>query len=121
MHYCELKDAWGENTLSQHYYSENAKKVMETFQPLKPTLENSKENSNSNNSINSEQNNTCGKDCQTLIAHVLKCPQCKHKLTKLLVPSVLTKFNEMVEIYREPIVLILMTVFIVLLIKMVNQ
>jgi uncharacterized membrane protein len=121
MHYCELKDAWGENTLSQHYYSENAKKVLENFQPLKPNSENSKENSTKNNSQEITNSNICGKDCQTLISHVLKCPQCKHQLTKLLVPSVLTKFHEIVEIYREPIVLILMTVFIVLLINMVNK
>ena len=115
MHYCNLKDAWGENTISQNYYTENAKKVMENFQPLKPktNIENSKEK------IKILDLDIC--NCQELISRVLKCPECRRKLTKLLVPSILTTLNDAIEIYREPIVLILMTVFIILLINIISK
>lgn len=114
MHYCNLKDAWGENTISQHYYSENVKKVLENFQPLKPKTEISKENNKMSN-----YNDDC--NCDELIKKVLKCSECKRKLTKILVPSILLNLNEAIEIYREPIVLILMTMFIILLINIVSK
>jgi len=113
MHYCELKDAWGENTISQHYYSENAKKVLENFSPLKPN------NKTSKDIIKSDTDTET--DCNKLIAHVMSCSKCKRKLTKLLIPSMISKLGETIDIYREPIVLILMTLFIILLINMLNN
>jgi len=111
MHYCELKDAWGENTISQHYYSENAKKVLENFSPLKPD----QKTSNQNIEIKETPN------CDNIISHVMYCSKCRRKLTKLLIPSMISKLGETIDIYREPIVLILMTLFIIMLINMLNN
>lgn len=114
MHYCELKDAWGENTISQHYYQENAKKVLENFSPLKPDSSNEKTSKKNNNKEEHPK-------CDEIITHVMSCPKCRVKLTRLLIPSMISKLGETIDIYREPIVLVLMTLFIIILINMLNN
>ncbi len=110
MHFAELKDAWGDNHISQHFYPD--KNIIENFSPLKPQdIPDNNNNNNNNNTLTDHQ-------CNILIDKILNCPNCRKKITKLLIPRIIPKINDIIDLYREHIILAFITIFILLTIKL---
>lgn len=102
MHFCSLDEAWGNNSFSSdNYYKKNMERIQEGFDLLP------------------EKNKHHHKmTCQDIIKHVLKCPNCKRKLKQRLCGPIISVVRKSINEYREPIVLVLITIFIVLLINL---
>lgn len=114
MQFCSLNEAWGnDNKISDNYYKNNQQKVKEHFSPIS-----NDNNLDTNNSINSSKiiNNL---SCDKVIYHVLNCPHCSKIIKQKLYGSLYNSIRNSVEEYREPLVLILTTIFIILIINLI--
>ena len=119
MHFCSLQEAWGnDNYITQNYSNFNDKKNTSS-------LNNSIRNNSKKNFKKIEKFSNFDKkkfvfnNHDDIINHVLNCDYCKQKLRMKLFNPLVSIIKKAIDEYREPIVLILITVFIVLLINLV--
>lgn len=118
MQFCSLKEAWGnESYISENYYQQNHKKLQESFKPVdfkNNTLEkNNKKILNNSGQINKNLK------CDMIIAHVLSCPKCSKQIKYKIFGNLYGLIRKSIEEYREPILLVLITIFIILSINLI--
>ena len=95
MQYSNINEAWNNTVISQNY---NPDIIKEHFKPMQKNTQLS---------------------CEQVIQHIKKCPLCSKKLFQHKKSPILSLFNESIEQYREQLLLILTTIFIVLLINLI--
>lgn len=95
MQYSNINEAWNNTVISHNY---NQPKIKEDFKPI-----------DTNTKIS----------CEQVIQHIKTCPICSKKIFQHKKSPVLSLFTKSIEEYREPLLLILSTIFIVLLINLI--
>lgn len=115
MQFCSLNEAWGNDSkISDNYYQNNQNKLKEHFSPLTPDYNNS-----NNNNSNKKNSKITKLSCEQVITHALKCPHCSKIIKQKLYGSLYSTIRNSVEEYREPLVLVLTTIFIILIINLI--
>lgn len=126
MQFCSIQEAWGnDNFISDNYYQYN--------QYNQHNLKNFRGKNNITQKPNIEPFQATGSDldvlsqtskksldkCDNIIEHVLNCPYCYKKIKNKLYNNFYMMIRNSIEDYREPIILILITVFIILLVNLI--
>ena len=106
MLYCSIDEAWGTNKISSLIKNKKKykKKIIESFTE---TVKDEKELSEI--------------DCKRIIKHVMKCKKCYRKLQLKFRPKLLGLLHDIIDEYREIIVLVLMGIFLMLFFNLVNN
>lgn len=108
MQFCNISEAWGNDAISQNYYK-NYNSVTEKFSPLTSNQTIIPKNKHLKN-FNS---------CDEIISHVIKCKYCSKKIREKLFGNMYNNIRNAIFNYQEPIVLVLITIFIVLLVNLI--
>lgn len=111
MIYCSLDEAWGKKINNYH---EKFTNIQKNIKKKKKIIENFTESIKEEKSL-SEIN------CKKIMKHIMKCPKCYKKLREKFRPKILCILKDMVEEYREMIVLILVGISIMLFFNLVNN
>jgi len=116
MQFCSIQEAWGNDTfISDNYYQQNQKKLAKNFkgnniEHFKPLVQDIDLVSNKKKPL---------KKCDEMIQHILNCPYCSKKLKNKLYGDFYNMIRNSIEEYKEPIVLVLIAIFIILLINLI--
>ena len=112
MQFCNINEAWGNDEyISEHYTSNIQRNLKEHFSPLVNDIQLSRNYSkNKKNTLMT---------CDQIIAHFLYCPKCSRTLREKLFGSFYNNIRNTIDNYREPITLVLITLFIILIINLV--
>ena len=110
MHFCSIQEAWGSS-------STNNKKMVEKFKPDVFDLDLVKNSRENNNINNSNINNKIS--CEDVLNHISNCPNCSRKIKKQLYGNFYNNIRDSINEYREPMILVLITVFIILAINLI--
>jgi hypothetical protein len=97
MQFSNINEAWGNDFISDNYQTNNRKTFKEHFKPLK------------NNNI----------QCSRIINHIKQCSHCKRQIFMNRQQPLFNLQNLNIQKYREPLLLILTTVFIIMLINLI--
>jgi len=97
MQFSNINEAWGSDFISDNYQTNNRKTFKEHFKPLK-----------NNNS-----------QCSRIINHIKQCSHCRKRIFMNRPQPLFNLQNLNIQKYREPLLLILTTVFIILLINLI--
>jgi hypothetical protein len=108
MNYCLLEEAWG-NKISNTYNKYMNNNINSTEKPKIETFEKPK--------IETFENVT---NCDQYIIHILSCPECQKKLKDKLNPSIINRLHEIIEKYKDIIVLVLLGIMLILFINLIN-
>ena len=119
MQFCSIQEAWGNDTfISDNYYQQNQKKLAKNFnkngiEKFKPLV--------SDLSLVSKENKPLESlpECDEMIEKVLNCPYCLNKIKKRLYGNFYNMIRNSIEEYKEPILLVLITIFIILLVNII--
>lgn len=111
MHFCSIQEAWGSS-------STNNKKMVEKFKPDVFDLDLVK-NSREKNNLNDIKKTNCKISCEDVLNHISNCPNCSRKIKKQLYGDFYNNIRDSINEYREPIILVLITVFIILAINLI--
>ena len=105
MLYCSIDEAWGSNNISPLIKKKKyKKKIIENFtETVKETNELSDIN------------------CKKIINHVMKCKKCYKKLQHKFRPKILGLLHDIIDEYREMIVLVLIGLFLMLFFNLINN
>lgn len=105
MLYCSIDEAWGMNNISKHVHKKKyKKKIIENFTE---SVKEVKELSDI--------------DCKKIMKHIMKCPKCYKKLSKKFRPKLLFLLHNIIDEYREMIILILMGIFLMIFFNLINN
>ena len=96
MQFSNINEAWGNDFISNNYQTNNVKTFKEHFKPLKP-------------------NNKC----INVINHIRECSHCSRQVFMNRNQPILSLQSFNIQKYREPLLLILTTIFIILLINLI--
>lgn len=112
MQFCNINEAWGNNDyITQHYTSSIQRNLKEHFSPLVNDIQLSRNYS--------KTKNRSKLTCEQMIQHVLACPKCSKVLRQKMFGNFYSNIRDTLENNREPITLVLITLFIILLINIV--
>jgi len=135
MQFCSIDEAWGGNS-----FEKKPNKTKEHFRPLNDNTDNfNKDDFINEYEINKKdnrykvkdvtdidialnnKNDNCDKkhSCNTILEHIRTCPSCRRKIKKELFSNLYNTIRSSIEEYREPIILILVAIFIILLINLI--
>ena len=105
MLYCSIDEAWGRNNIP---YNNNKKKykkkVIESFTE---TVKEEKE--------------LTELECSKIMKHIMKCPKCYRKLSNKFRPKLLFLLHNIIDEYREMIILVLMGIFLMVFFNLINN
>jgi len=105
MLYCSIDEAWGINNISKYkHIKKYKKKVIENF----------------TESVK-EKKEISDYDCKKIMKHITKCPKCYRKLSNKFKPKLLYLLHDILDEYREMIVLILMGIFLMTFFNLINN
>ena len=113
MLYCSIDEAWNTYDTPQaspinkkKYIKKNIfkKNIIETFTE---TIKEKKDLS------------SC--ECNKIMKHILKCPKCYKKLSNKFRPKLLFLLHNILDEYREMIILILMGIFLMIFFNLINN
>lgn len=96
MQFSNINEAWGSDFISDNYQTNNRKTFKEHFKPL-----------------------TNNNHCSRVINHIKKCSHCKRQIFMNRQQPLFNLQNLNIQKYREPLLLILTTVFIIMLINLI--
>ena len=117
MHFCSINEAWGNDTfISDNYYQQNQKKLSNNF---KKNIEKFKPLTSDLDLVSKSIKNKYLNNCDNMIKHILDCPYCSKKIKQKLYSNFYNMIRNSIEEYKEPIVLILITIFIILLVNLI--
>jgi hypothetical protein len=108
MNYCLLEEAWG-NKISSTYNKYMNNNINSIEKPIEKPIEKLK--------IETFENIM---NCDQYIIHILSCPECQKKLKDKLCPSIITRLHEIIEKYKDIIVLVLLGIMLILFINLIN-
>ena len=113
MQYCNISEAWGnDNYISEQYSQTVQKNLKEHFSPIVQDLNLNRKNSK-------VEKNLPNMTCNQIISHVMKCPKCSREIRAKMFGNFYNNIRTTVENYREPITLVLITLFIILTINLI--
>lgn len=112
MHFCNISEAWNNDNYITEHYTNVGKKRFEKFSPITR-----KNNLRSKMSRNRYHNNNLS--CQQIITHATSCHRCSAALRNKMYGNFYGNIRNTLENYREPITLVLITLFIVLIINII--
>ncbi len=112
MIYCSLDEAWGKK--NNNYENENFRNIKKKNIKKKKIIENFTESIKERKSLSDI-------DCKKIMKHIMKCPKCYKKLREKFRPKILCLLKDIVEEYKEMIVLILIGIFIILFFNLISN
>lgn len=104
MLYASIDEVWGRTYQENNINNYKKKNIIEEF----------------TESIK-EEKNLSEIDCKKILKHIKKCPKCYKKLSNKFRPKILHLLHDIVDEYREVIVLILIGIFIMLFFNLLNN
>ncbi|ADO67200.1 hypothetical protein crov167 [Cafeteria roenbergensis virus] len=115
MQFCSIHEAWGNDAyISENFSLQNQKNINKKFK--EKTIEKFKPLITDLDLISKKKSlNTC----DNIIEHILNCPYCSKKIKNKLYSNFYNIIRNSIEEYKEPIILILITIFIILLINLI--
>jgi len=110
MNFCSIQDAWGQNY--------NYGRPLEKFTSDEPNnnLETSKTNENHSNEIYLNEYN-----CNSFLNHLNKCNKCHKIMRERYRPQILVSLLNIIEEYKDIIVLILIGISIMLFFNLIKS
>lgn len=112
MQFCDINEAWGNENFITEHYTNIQNNLKEHFSPVSQNLD-----LVSKTSKNENKNKTM--TCKEIISHVMSCPQCSKQLKIKMFGIFYNNIRNTIENYREPITLVLITLFIILTINLI--
>lgn len=117
MHYSNIEDVWGSNNKNEH---------MQDLKTIEPTIQQStiqQPTIQQQPTMDLELTETTidENECKILINKIMKSKKCKRYLRNKFRPKILEKLEDIIDEYREVIVLILICYAIYLFVSIIND
>jgi len=106
MLYCSIDEAWGrfQNIESFNIKNNIKKNIIENFTD---TIK--------------EKKFISPKECKKIMNHIMNCSKCYHKIKNKFRPKILCQLKDIIDDYREIIVLIMIGICIMLFLNLLNN